>query len=691
MLKATSATESLFLYPNVTYVQSDGAYEASHDRFKTEPYYLLLSFSASTHNLIYLAFTTTRYPMPDKMIIYPRKHPIFYCLIPIFALLGSCISTSNQDLQPPNIVWISSEDNSKHYMELFDANGVATPNIKALAESGLLFNNCFSNAPVCSVARSTLISGCYAPRVGAQYHRKLQKVPMPENVQMFPAFLREAGYHTSNNSKEDYNFFKSDSVWDESSKTASWKNRNGEQPFFHVFNIGTTHESSLHFDTAQMQATKTETDSDSFTVQPNHPDTELFNYTNARYRDNIVKMDKQVGEVVEELKKEGLLDNTFIFYFGDHGGVLPGSKGYIYETGLHVPLVVHIPNKYAHLIDSEIGSTLEAFVSFIDFAPTVLNLAGVAIPNAIDGKPFLGKNVNADDLARRNETYSYADRFDEKYDMVRAVRKGKYKYIRNYQPFNFDGLMNNYRYKQLAYQEWSELYQKGKLNEIQSQFFKSRAPEQLFDVEADPYETQNLAHDAEFADILKEMRQKLIHWTEEMPDLSFFPEHFLIENAFENPVVFGQANKSNIQKYRAIADLSLTNFTEAEKTLRISLQSEDPWERYWGLIVCTTFKEEAITLAPLAKTVAQTDPEPINRVRAAEFLGIIKAENPVQVITDALYQAQNGTEALLILNSIVLLRDGDSKYIFEIDRNKISEEVKENEEVKRRLAYLAPA
>ncbi|WP_339707393.1 sulfatase [uncultured Kriegella sp.] len=628
--------------------------------------------------------------MPLKIGFKVQKHITFHCLSVIFALLGSCTTTSDQDLQPPNIVWITSEDNSKHYMKLFDDNGVATPNIKALAETGLVFNKCFSNAPVCSVARSTLISGCYAPRVGAQYHRKLQKVPMPENVLMFPTYLRAAGYHTSNNSKEDYNFFKNDSVWDESSKTASWKNRNGRQPFFHVFNIGTTHESSLHFNKTQMTTNKTETNTDLFTVQPNHPDTELFNYTNARYRDNIVKMDRQVGEVVAELKEEGLLDNTFIFYFGDHGGVLPGSKGYLYETGLHVPLVVHIPNKYAHLVASEIGSTLETFVSFIDFAPTVLNLAGVAIPNAIDGKPFLGKSVKADNRVLRNETYSYADRFDEKYDMVRAVRKGKYKYIRNYQPFNFDGLMNNYRYKQLAYQEWAELYHKGKLSEIQAQFFKPRAPEQLFDVEADPYETQNLAQKADFADILKEMRQKLIDWTEEMPDLSFFPEHFLIKNAIENPVAFGQANKNNIQKYRTIADLSLTNFANAKAALRTSLQSEHPWERYWALIACSTFKDEANTFAPQAKKITQTDPEPINRVRAAEFLGIIKAESPVEVMTDALYSTKDGTEALLILNSIALLSDGDSKYIFQIDRNKISEEVKENEEVKRRLAYLAP-
>lgn len=613
------------------------------------------------------------------------KYHILYCLTTLSLVLSSCTSEKTE-IAPPNIVWITSEDNSKHYMKLFDENGVETPHIAALAEQGLLFKNCFSNAPVCSVARSTLISGCYAPRVGAQYHRKLQKVPMPDNVQMFPAYLRKAGYYTTNNSKEDYNFEKADNVWDESSKTASWKNRTGNQPFFHVFNIGRTHESSLHFKAENKAATTT--DEQSFKVQPNHPDTELFRYTNARYRDNIVKMDAQVGEVLRELKKEGLLENTFIFYFGDHGGVLPGSKGYLYETGLHVPLVVHIPEKYKNLVDAERGSIVDGFVSFIDFAPTVLNLAGVQLPEGIDGKPFLGQDIKSSDLAQRNETYSYADRFDEKYDLVRAVRKGKYKYIRSYQPFNFDGLMNNYRYIQLAYQEWADLYKKGELNEIQAQFFSTRSPEMLFDVENDPFETYNLAQDPAFAETLLEMRKKLDDWVKQMPDLSFFPEHVLIKNAFDNPVMFGQKNKGKIHNYIDIANLSLSDFDQVEQSIHSKLESDDPWERYWALTVCSNFGKKADALISQAKQLALNDPELINRVRAAEFLGIVKAQNPEQVLVNALYETKDDAEALLILNSIVLLKDGYSKYTFDISVDNIAAPVKENSEVQRRLTYL---
>ena len=177
------------------------------------------------------------------------------------------------------------------------------------------------------------------------------------------------------------------------------------------------------------------------------------------------------------------MDNTIIFYYGDHGGVLPRSKGYIYESGLNVPMVVYIPEKWKHLSPVDMGSSTDAFVQFVDLAPTVLNLAGINIPEQIDGKAFLGKTVTAENLDNRNTTFGYADRFDEKYDLVRSLRKGKYKYIRNYQPFNIDALFNFYRYKMLAYKEWQELFENGNLNKEQEQFFQARTPEALYDIE----------------------------------------------------------------------------------------------------------------------------------------------------------------------------------------------------------------
>lgn len=602
----------------------------------------------------------------------------------------NCKAPEKEPIDPPNIVWITSEDNSKHYMKLFDENGVATPNIEKLASHGVVFNHAFSNAPVCSVARSTLISGSYTPRIGAQFHRKIKQVPMEAGVEMFPAYLRSAGYYTTNNAKEDYNLIKSDSIWDDSSKKASYKNRAEGQPFFHVVNLGDSHESRLHFSEEKMNNTPTKTDAKTVFVQPNHPNTDLFKYTNAYYRDKMIHIDKQLGDIVNELEKDGLLENTIIFYFGDHGGVLPGSKGYIYETGLHVPLVVRVPEKYKHLVNAQIGGREDAFVSFKDFGPTVLNLAGVKVPEKMDGKPFMGDNVSAEYLNECDETYSYADRFDEKYDMVRAVRKGKYKYMRSYQPFNFDGLMNNYRYKQLAYKEWAQLYDQGKLNEVQAAFFKKRPVELLFDVEADPFETKNLADDESFKTTLLELREKLNSWVVGMPDLSFYPEHYLIENAFQNPVKFGQDHKEDIKRYIEISNLSLLNFDEAKQALEKSLNSQDPWERYWALINCSIFGEEAKTFLPKIIEISKTDSELINKVRAAEYLALIKHSSPVEVMTNALYESTKPAEALLIINCIVLMdqEQGDHKYQFNIDTEKIAKNVLEVKELSRKMDYI---
>ena len=166
---------------------------------------------------------------------------------------------------------------------------------------------------------------------------------------------------------------------------------------------------------------------------------------------------------------------------------------------------------------------------------TILNLAGIKIPEQMDGKPFLGKGITLEEINKRDETFGHADRFDEKYDLVRTYRKGKYKYMRSYQPFNIDALYNSYRYKQTAYREWRELYDAGKLNKVQSAFFEKRSPEALYDVEADPHEINNLAGNPEYASVLLQMRQLLQNQVSSMPDLSFYPEPYLANAAKENP------------------------------------------------------------------------------------------------------------------------------------------------------------
>ena len=591
----------------------------------------------------------------------------------------------------PNFVWLISEDNSKHYLKLFDEHGAETPEIERLAMDGLIFDNAFSNSPVCSVARTTLITGCYGPRIGTQYHRRSVLVPMPHGLRMFPAYLRDAGYYTTNKFKKDYNAVEGSGVWDESSRKATWKNRKTGQPFFHQQTFATSHESSLHFSAATMKSQKTETDPADVFIAPYHPDTPTFRYTYARYHDRIRQVDAEVGQVVDQLRQDGLLEDTFIFYFGDHGGVLPGSKGYAYESGLHVPLVIRVPENWRHLVAWQAGSRVKGFVSFIDFGPTLLHLAGLNVPEQVDGRPFLGRRITASDVDSRDEACGYADRFDEKYDLVRTLRKGKFEYVRSYQPFNFDGLWNNYRYKMLAYRQWSELHRAGKLNAVQSRFFNRREPEALYDVQADPHETINLAGDAKYAGVLADLRKRMADRVKGMPDLSFYPENHLVDVAFKNPTEFGQTHKDEIARLVDTANLSLIPFGRARSRIASALESRDPWQRYWGLITCSRFGQSAKPFTAKARTLADGDANLLVRTRAAEFLGLIGAADPRPTIMDALARSNSGIEANLILNTLVLLRDGQPGYAFTIFDDHFKTSVGSADYVRRRMEYLNPA
>jgi arylsulfatase A-like enzyme len=597
----------------------------------------------------------------------PAPNSLMIRIVLLTATLAlTSLATAQADQERPNILWLVSEDNSPDWLQLYNPDqGAPMPAIERLAAGGLVFNHAFSNAPVCSTARSTIISGCYGPRLAAHYHRKQQTVPMPEGLRMFPYYLRQAGYYTTNPGKTDYNFHPeaAEQAWDGRGRKASYRDRAEGQPFFHVQNFATTHEGKLHF---QDTKAKTVTDPSTIEVFPYHPNTELFRYTYARYLDQHRTVDEEIGKFIARLEADGLMEDTIIFYYGDHGGVLPRGKGYAYESGLRVPLVVYIPEKWQHLAPFDTaqdrpasrGSRIDGFVEFVDLSATVLNLAGAEIPELIDGEPFLGEGVELEELNRRDTAFGYADRFDEKYDLVRTLRKGNFKYMRNYQPFNFDGLQNNFRYKMLAYQEWRELYHAGKLNAAQSQFFEARPAEALYDLASDPHEVVNLAGDPAYSATLIEMRQLLEARVKGMPDLSFFPEPVLLAEGGENPVAFGQLNKQRIGELIDIADLQLLAFEKAEAGIKGALESRDPWARYWGLIVCSAFGKDAASFYDAAKGIASDESEHVLvRTRAAEFLGLNAQADPRPVLMEVLLAEKDPGRANLILNTAVLLQD----------------------------------
>ncbi|MDF1825281.1 MAG: sulfatase-like hydrolase/transferase [Verrucomicrobiales bacterium] len=600
--------------------------------------------------------------------------------------LTAVFSLPSQAADRPNFVWIVSEDNSKHYLDLFDEAGVETPNIAALAEHGVLYPRAFSNSPVCSVARTTLATGCYAPRIGTQFHRRSKSAGLPEGLSLFYGILTKAGYFTTNNSKQDYNTNLPENTWNESSKGAHWRNRpETSQPFFHMQSHTETHESSLHFSQESYENEATTNDPATVTLPPYFPDTPLFRYTYARYLDNIQKIDAIVGDTLAQLEEDGLLEDTFVFYFGDHGGVLPRGKGYVYESGLHVPLVIRVPEKWKHLVSEEIGTEQPGFVSFIDFGPTVLNLAGIEVPQQMDGSPFLGENVNAADVALQNSAFGYADRFDEKYETIRTLRVGDWKYIRSFQPWYPDGLQNNYRYKMLAYREWRELFEAGKLGSDQRQFFDSKPAEMLFDLSADPHEVNDLSSDPAQSSRLREMRNALTKKLKALPDLSLFPESQLYTEAMENPVAFGQKNKDRIGKAIDTANLALLSFGEARDALTEAFTSDDPLQRLWASSSCAAFGSEAEELAEAAMPLLN-DSDPIVRVRTAEFLGQIGKTDPRETLIDVINKTDEYVVALIALNAVIYFHDHqDLSYPLKVDALTIESD---DREIQNRLGYL---
>lgn len=573
----------------------------------------------------------------------------------------------------PNFVWFMTEDVAPQFVGLYnEGKGAQAPNLERLAREGIVFENAYSNAPVSSAARSTLITGCYAPRLGVSWHRKLEQVPMPDGLQMFPSYLREAGYHTSNAAKTDYNCFTDKKAWDQvKGKMGEWRNRpDKKQPFFFVRSNAASHESCLHFDDETIDTKQTEHHPSEVKLLPFHPDTRTFRYTYATFYDKIRQADKELGTLMEMLKEDGVLDNTFIFYFGDNGGSLPGSKGYTGETGLQVPLVVYIPEKWRDRIPLPVNSRAHGFVSFMDFGPTLLHLAGVEVPKQMDGTPFLGVDISEKELNRRDIVYGYGDRFDELYAFNRTVRKGKWKYSRNFQPYHPKSLYATYRYKQKAFREWEQLYKEDKLTDIQKRFFEPQGPEELYDLSVDPYETCNLAADPLYAGDLKKMRRLLAGNLIAENDLGMLPESIWLEEGKQNPVGYGRKSHKRIERLLRVADLQLLTYSEAKGKVEKALASTDEAERCWALTACVWWGDKASGLSGQIEEMLK-DPSVLVQSRAAVFLATTTRINPTGLLKKALSQARSGAEALWILNDMAYLKNRYPDLDFSLTSNDV--------------------
>jgi arylsulfatase A-like enzyme len=347
----------------------------------------------------------------------------------------------------------------------------------------------------------------------------------PAYVKMHSQYFREAGYYASNNAKEDYQFRKTVTAWDDSSRSAHWRNRAEGQPFFSVFNFGITHESQVW---AQAGNPLLVDENLQVPIPPYLPDSEIGRKDIRQVYSNIVAMDQQVGEILNQLEEDGLLDSTIIFWYSDHGGPLPRQKRLLYDSGIHLPLIIRFPDQF------RAGEIDDQLISFVDFKSTILSLAGIEPPNHVDGRAFLGEYANS---PNRDYVHAAADRFDSEYDTIRAVRDKRFKYLRNFNPEKPYYLPLAYREQMPVMQELLRMRDAGELNETQAQWFRtSKEEEELFDVENDPYELNNLAGDISYAEKLAELRNELDSWMSYIDDKGLMPEVDLINSMWPNSV-----------------------------------------------------------------------------------------------------------------------------------------------------------
>ena len=430
-------------------------------------------------------------------------------------------SKPNNDMKRPNILWISAEDISPSLGCYGDSYAI-TPRLDQLAREGMRFTRCFTHAGVCAISRSGLITGMYPVSIGSQHMRS--QIVLPSHVKAFPEYLRAAGYWTTNRSKTDYNFSPPKGAWDENSpQSRDWRGRAAGQPFFSVINLVTTHESQI-----RGKFGETLHDPAKAQLPPYIPDTPVTRRDWARYADLLTTLDQQVAAILDQMKADGLAEETIVCFWGDHGQGLPRGKRWLYDSGTHTPLIIRWPGKLAA------GSVCDDLVCFLDFAPTMLSLAGVDVPSHLHGRvlPPIEKVTVADRTSlqtTREFIFGHRDRMDETYDLIRSARDKRFKYIRNYALRRSYSQNIAYMNQMPTMREMRRLNAEGQLSGAAALFFRETKPvEELFDTEADPHEIVNLADRPEHAVTLKRLRTALERWQEDIDDSGLIPEPLLV-------------------------------------------------------------------------------------------------------------------------------------------------------------------
>lgn len=523
--------------------------------------------------------------------------------------------------QQPNILWLVCEDSNVNWIGCYGNPEARTPRIDAFAKQGFRYTRAYASAPVCAAQRSTWITGINSISMGT--HPMRSRYPIPhDQIKYYPDYLRKAGYYTANHSKTDYNIGGrlDPDCWD-SNVADAWNKRKPGQPFFQVINFMESHESK-----AQGDVTNTRHSPGEVTLSKYHPDEMGIRMNYAKYYDAVENMDTEVGKALDALDKAGLADDTIVIFNSDHGGVLPRSKRFLFDSGLHAPLIIRIPEKYKSLWPADKpGTTVDRLVSFLDIPKTWLSLTHSEIPAVMQGKIFMGPQAEPEP----EYVFSFRERMDERFDNQRAVRNKRFVYIKNYMPYVPWGQHLDYLWKMVATRTWEDAYKHHRTDEVTGRFFELKPVEELYDMQADPDNVVNLAGRPEHQKTLETMRAQLRQWQLAIHDTGLLPEAERDRRATENKLTIYEMVRDpklyDLPAYLDAADLALAKNPANTGRLIKLLASKDSGLRYWGTVgLIMLGKADANTQQAWESVLG----DPCGEVRAMAAWGLIRSGQP---------------------------------------------------------------
>ena len=604
------------------------------------------------------------------------RHPMYdhvAMLAGMILLWTSSISASAVESPPrPNVLWITIEDTSLLF-GCFGDRIAKTPNVDRLAQEGIRFTRAFASSPVCSSARSALITGMNVGELGVGNHRS--RVDIPDWVRGYPMYLRKGGYYCTNHTKNDFNFTNATAFaqdcWDDNSRNAHWRNRPEGKPFFSVFNFVDSHQSRTSVNSyarfqknIQSQLAPHEiTSPNDVVLPPFYHDSPRMRQAYARVYDCVTLVDKQIGRLLEQLKEDGLMDETIVFFFSDHGQGIPRYKTFPFGLGFRVPLIVRVPASYRHLVPHAPGTTCDDLVSFVDLGPTVLNLAGIDIPEHMSGLPVLGPHKSA-----RQFFYGSLNDIGATENHSRCVSDGRHMYIRNYMPHLPYSQTQMYCDSAPIMRFIREDRQSGLLTGPAAEFMAPMRPaEALYDLEYDPWEIHNLADDPKHQRTLTRLRRRNQETILEFRDLHFLHAWEIETRGQGQPAgdIRQDPDLFPLERILAVAELNGHGPAVLEQQLA-ALDDAEPMCRYWALI---GLQAQPISEAILdAANRLLTDPAPYVRYEAA-FICFRHGNNPAarQVLIDGI----NASHTILVnhaMRKISLLEKKAAAFLDEVNK-----------------------